>query len=117
KRNRNIIIYVDKEVEVHENHMWMTLYQIKQLMKHDNLVNMDTRTVLSCIPYYSYDVDYLSVKDMFTDQTMYHSMFHGNDKDVIPQIYHSINNYKMFNKQSYELVPITSLRNWTITDY
>ncbi len=117
KRNRNIIIYVEKEVEVYENHMWMTMYQIKQLMKHDNLVNMDTRTVLSCIPYYSYDENYLNVKDMFSDQSMYQSMFQGNDVNLIPQIYHSINNYKMFNKQNYELVPITSLRNWTITDY
>ena len=50
KRNRNIIIKVNEEVEVLPNHKWMTLGQIKELMKYDNLVNMDTRTVLSCIP-------------------------------------------------------------------
>ena len=47
KRNRNMIVYTDKEIEVKDSHMWMTLGQIKELMKVDNLVNMDTRTVLS----------------------------------------------------------------------
>ncbi len=47
KRNRNIIIKVDEEVPVLEDFRWMTLGQIKQLMYEDNMVNMDTRTVLS----------------------------------------------------------------------
>lgn len=47
KRNRNIIIKVDEEVEVLPDFRWMTLGQIKELMRYDNLVNMDTRTVLS----------------------------------------------------------------------
>lgn len=47
KRNRNIIIKVDEDVEVLEDYRWMTLGQIKELMHYDNLVNMDTRTVLS----------------------------------------------------------------------
>ena len=51
KRNRNIIIYVEDDIEVLPSHKWMTLGQLKELMKIDNLVNMDTRTVISCIPY------------------------------------------------------------------
>lgn len=47
KRNRNIIIKVDEEVEELEDFCWMTLGQIKELMRYDNMVNMDTRTVLS----------------------------------------------------------------------
>ncbi|GHT77552.1 dNDP-4-keto-6-deoxy-glucose-2,3- dehydratase [Bacteroidia bacterium] len=47
KRNRNIIIKVDEAVEAHEDFRWMTLGQIKELMREDNKVNMDTRTVLS----------------------------------------------------------------------
>ena len=47
KRNRNIIIKVDEEVEELEDFRWMTLGQIKELMRNDNMVNMDTRTVLS----------------------------------------------------------------------
>lgn len=47
KRNRNIIIEISEEIQVDSNYCWMTLGQIKQLMKIDNLVNMDTRTVIS----------------------------------------------------------------------
>lgn len=47
KRNRNIIIKVDEDVPVLEDFRWMTLGQIKELMQYDNMVNMDTRTVLS----------------------------------------------------------------------
>lgn len=47
KRNRNIIIKVNENIEVLPDFRWMTLGQIKELMHYDNLVNMDTRTVLS----------------------------------------------------------------------
>lgn len=54
KRNRNIIILVDEEVEVLPDFRWMTLGQIKSFMHYDNMVNMDTRTVLSGIEYVDY---------------------------------------------------------------
>jgi oxidase EvaA len=49
KRNRNIIIKVDEDIPVHEDFRWMTLAQLKRFMRTDNVVNMDTRTVLSGI--------------------------------------------------------------------
>lgn len=51
KRNRNIIIKVDEDVPVLPDYAWMTLGQIQQLLRVDNIVNMDTRTVLGCIPF------------------------------------------------------------------
>lgn len=56
KRNRNIIIKVDDDIEVLPDFRWMTIGQIKEFMHCDNMVNMDTRTVLSGIEY----VDYLT---------------------------------------------------------
>lgn len=56
KRNRNIIIKVDDDVKVDDDFRWMTLGQIKELMRYDNVVNMDTRTVLSGIDLCQYDV-------------------------------------------------------------
>lgn len=51
KRNRNMIVKMDESavIEVPDNFCWLTLKQIKHLLKYPNLVNMDTRTVLSCI--------------------------------------------------------------------
>lgn len=56
KRNRNIIVEVaeGEQLEVPENFIWTTLGQLKQLIRQDNLVNMDTRTVISGIPFGSY---------------------------------------------------------------
>ena len=51
KRNRNIIIKINDEINVHEDFIWLTLGQIKKLIQEDNLVNMDTRTVISGIPF------------------------------------------------------------------
>ena len=56
KRNRNIILKLEKEIEVHEDFIWLTLAQIKTLIQQDNLVNMDTRTVISGISF-EYDVE------------------------------------------------------------
>jgi oxidase EvaA len=50
KQNRNMIVEVDEDVPAGERFCWMTLAQIKELLKRPNLVNMDTRTVLACLP-------------------------------------------------------------------
>ena len=53
KRNRNIIIEIpeNEQVEIPDNFIWLTLKQLKDLMSMDNVVNMDTRTVISAINY------------------------------------------------------------------
>lgn len=57
KRNRNTIIEVEEEIEVLEDFCWLTLGQLKLLLKHENVVNMDTRTVISGIPLGNYEDD------------------------------------------------------------
>ncbi|MDF3293358.1 NDP-hexose 2,3-dehydratase family protein [Streptomyces sp. RB6PN23] len=47
KRNRNMVIEVDEEVELLDDFCWLSVSQISELLTVDNLVNMDTRTVLS----------------------------------------------------------------------
>tara|TARA_B100000315_G_C14379672_1_gene496854 strand:+ start:65 stop:436 length:372 start_codon:yes stop_codon:yes gene_type:complete len=47
KRNRNITIKVNDKIPVYENYKWMKLKQIVQLLNIDNMVNMDTRTVIA----------------------------------------------------------------------
>ncbi|MBT9145900.1 MAG: hypothetical protein DDT42_01777 [candidate division WS2 bacterium] len=61
KRNRNVIVEVSgkeaDELPEYDNFCWLTLGQIKYLLQHDNLINMDTRTVISCIAYGSFSAD------------------------------------------------------------
>lgn len=115
KRNRNIIIIVDDFVEVLDTHKWMTLGQIKQLMKYDNLVNMDTRTVISCIPFslkeYSYkELSY--AKTLFTDESFFDSVFFGDSGNKINKIYQYMNEFKMLDKSYVQLVDLFSLKGW-----
>ncbi|GAB2953476.1 NDP-hexose 2,3-dehydratase family protein [Nonomuraea fastidiosa] len=50
KRNRNMIVEVGEDVEAQEDFLWLPLEEVWRLLKLDNLVNMDARSVLSCLP-------------------------------------------------------------------
>lgn len=116
KRNRNIIIIVDDDVEVLESHRWMTLGQIKQLMRYDNLVNMDTRSVLSCIPFSMRDFTYNElrrIKSLFSRESLFNSMFFGDSGPKISEIYQCINDIKMKNDEV-QLVDLFSLQSWKL---
>jgi dTDP-4-dehydro-6-deoxy-alpha-D-glucopyranose 2,3-dehydratase len=53
KRNRNIIIEVpdNEEIKLGPNHCWLSIRQISKMLSIDNLINMDTRSVIGCINF------------------------------------------------------------------
>lgn len=51
KRNRNMVVEVFTDVEVLDGFHWLTLGQIHDLLAEDDIVNMDTRSVLACLPF------------------------------------------------------------------
>jgi len=118
KRNRNIVLLVeDEDIEVLPSHRWLTLYQLKQLMRYDNLVNMDTRTVLSCLPLAMLDDERGRMRKYFTDQSLYNSIFDAADQDDMAVIYNYINNYKMFACAKPELIRLDEMKNWQMDDW
>lgn len=53
KRNRNMIcIAPDNHLEEHDEYLWLTLGQISKLCSHENMVHLDTRSILGGINYY-----------------------------------------------------------------
>ncbi|MEG0453159.1 MAG: NDP-hexose 2,3-dehydratase family protein [Coprobacillus sp.] len=110
KRNRNMILLIEEDIKVENNFCWMTLHQIKELMQYKNLVNMDTRTVLSCIPYMDERLK-LNIKN----QELYKSMLSNDYKSEIINLYHDINNYKMFSEDYLEIVRLDKLKNWDVS--
>lgn len=115
KRNRNVIVLVDDDVDVLPTHKWMTLGQIKRLMDYDNLVNMDTRTVLSCLPWSFWgapDGLVAPVDAREIDAALLASIATPFDMDAINKAYRSLNNYKMFDTTHTELVSLTDLAEW-----
>lgn len=113
KRNRNIIIKVDEEVPVLEDYRWMTLGQIKELMHHDNMVNMDTRTVLSGLKV----SDFVSPLDEFNRMSQF-----GKDMILSSETNHSyistrehlswLTNLKSKYDLFVDFCPITDMPGW-----
>lgn len=119
KRNRNIIIMVDEDIEVLPSHRWMTLGTIKKLMKIDNLVNMDTRTVLSCIPFSLLaisEVEKCNISEMFTDKALFNSMFTEPCHRDMVRVFRYVNNYKMLHSCENKIVPLNEMSSWEFTD-
>ena len=120
KRNRNMIMIVNEEFEIYPNFKWMTLGQIKKLMEVDNLVNMDTRTVLSGIPLITQSVNEEDKKELlkyFSDEPLYHSIFNADPQSDLPWIFQRLNNYKMFKDVKLATVPLNQLVDWKIDEY
>ena len=119
KRNRNILIRVEEEIPVLPSHKWMTLRQIKALMRVDNLVNMDTRTVLSCIPFCRLQLSQSQdeeLKRLCSNPALYRSIFTSSEQNLLPDLYQYINNYKMFQNTQGSLVPLHQLEGWSVED-
>lgn len=119
KRNRNILIRVEEDIEVLPSHRWMTLGQIKRLMREENLVNMDTRTVLSCIPYYKLCLsngDKQELAACFEDIALFRSIFEETSENRFPMVYQYINNCKMFAENESKLVPLHQLKDWEMRE-
>jgi oxidase EvaA len=50
KSNRNMIVEVTEDVPLRDQFCWLTAGQIGELLRRDNVVNMDSRSIFSCIP-------------------------------------------------------------------
>ena len=74
KRNRNIIVEVEEneDLPAYDEFIWLTLRQIKELLGYPNVVNMDTRTVISCIQFGSYREIDLKLLEVFQNYSGIH---------------------------------------------
>lgn len=74
KRNRNIIVEVEEneDLPVYDEFIWLTLRQIKELLGYPNVINMDTRTVISCIQFGSYREIDLKLLEVFQSYSGIH---------------------------------------------
>jgi len=68
KRNRNIVVDLEEDIKLQPNFIWLTLGQIKSLMKYDHVVNMDSRTVIAGLPFGSYDKEVVSLFDHLSEK-------------------------------------------------
>lgn len=125
KRNRNIIIKVDEDLELFDNFIWLSLGQIKHLMCHNNLVNMDTRTVISGIPFGNFDDEQLNSFNFFDSEVNENSIENKFLKSTLltKNTLHTLDdivNYVTKQKCKYELevesLPLSDIKDWIIDD-
>ncbi|HST47026.1 NDP-hexose 2,3-dehydratase family protein [Jatrophihabitans sp.] len=50
KHNRNMVVEVAGDVEAEDGYRWISLGAVWALLQQDDVVNMDARSVLSCLP-------------------------------------------------------------------
>jgi len=125
KRNRNIILQIDEDVPVGEDFRWLTLGQIKALMNHDNVVNMDTRTVISGLRYHGH-VSGLSLYDFNRFMELLDVGSFGRDLFVSER---AISGFRTIDgilfwlsglKARYELlvdrIPLKAVEDWQVTE-
>jgi len=127
KRNRNIIVQVEDDIEVHENFCWLTLGQIKKLLTHDNLINMDTRTVISGIPFGDYQSEMIDFyrtlhpqptsSDEFKTSLLMSMLETERHLHEIEEIISWITHLKTKYELEVNRIPLKEVEKWTMDDY
>ena len=115
KRNRNIIIKVENDIKVEEDFCWLTLGQIKQLLIHDNIINMDTRTVISGIPYG--DLETLKVLNNnnandYEKAILLSDLNKKNTLHSFENIISWITKHKAFAELEVKKTPLNNIKDW-----
>lgn len=117
KRNRNMIVKVTDDIPVYEDFRWMTLGQIKELMQHDNCVNMDARTVIAGIDFAEHfvsDAEMTEMSDFGRD--MIKSAFTQSGVKTLREVLSWLTNLKSRYDLSVERVPLNQIKEWECGD-
>lgn len=121
KRNRNIIVEIpeDEEIEVKENFVWLTLGQLKDLMRHPNVMNMDSRTVISCIRFGNYSEHSLKMVSAFMqlntrsdNQLIYSMLSHDNHLHDLEYILHWMTSLKFKYELEVKPIGLSEMSHW-----
>lgn len=122
KRNRNIIIKIDEEIEVNPNFVWLTLGQLKKLMQIDNLVNMDARTVVSGIEFGGYDqhtvefFSYIGQRKSIEQSFLKSALINNKAKHSIEEIITFMTQIKSVNDLTVKQIPFSAMEGWEVTE-
>lgn len=120
KRNRNIIIEVTSDITIDEDFCWLTLGQIKELLKYDNIINMDTRTVISGIPYgdeATYNQFKTSITNPFAKGLLASELLVKNQLNSTEDIISWITRLKAFAELEVKPIPLNKVRDWHKDEY
>lgn len=121
KRNRNIIIEVDEsdDIETFDGFIWLSLGQVKELISYPNVLNMDTRTVISCITYGNYSEHSLKLMSLLlkksqdiSDDYLYSVLSADNHLHELQYIIQWITSLKFKYELDVKPIGISQMNHW-----
>ncbi|WP_171163342.1 NDP-hexose 2,3-dehydratase family protein [Streptomyces sp. I05A-00742] len=101
KRNRNVIVRTVEDVPVLDDFCWLGLDQIGRLLAMDDLVNMDTRTVLS---------------HLAGSAAPAAARFHGRALHTLPELLNWLTHHRTTDPTVRRRVPLRETAGWRVTD-
>jgi oxidase EvaA len=116
KRNRNIIIEVQGDVPVLPDYGWMTLGQIHKMMAQDNLVNMDSRTVIGCIPFGGGAGVSIKGNDPFKQKVLESVLAENGALHSVEELISWFTEQKVRYELDVERIPLNTVDEWEKTD-
>lgn len=127
KKNRNMVIEVHDDIPVYEDFIWLTLGQIKNALKTDNLINMDSRSVLATIPFLklvgglaNYKNDLISDQDSDLNLTpiakelIISSNTDDNGDSSLVEVLEWIDSMKAAYYLDVAKIPISDVKEWRV---
>lgn len=128
KLNRNMIVEALDDVPEREGFCWMTLAQIKHLLRLPNAVNMDARTVLACLPLLGADPQ-PSVEDEGTQlligdlplsnlarELLSSVLDHHRPRHSLTELLHWLTALKATFELRLEPIALDEMRDWSFDD-
>lgn len=97
KKNRNTVVETQKNIDASGHYRWMTIEDIRALIRVDNIVNMDTRSVLSTMINEYRAID--------------------NPVNKLSNIFKWCEMFELNNKMISKIVPLRSLHSWHKDEY
>lgn len=118
KRNQNMIVEPLGEVDAGEEFRWMTLGQIKTLLRRNNLVNMDARSVLSTIPLPTWEIEMLgSALTSFGADLVESARSHVPPARSIRDILNWFSRMRVSYDRDVQRRGLDELNAWEVSDY
>lgn len=115
KRNRNMVVETNEDFALGDDFCWLTLRQLKDFAREDFAVNMDARSVLSCLS--RSDDASAGPGDRTSERASHPSSAEAGPRHSTPDLARWLSAIR--ERSSIELVhrPLHQLRNWSCDEH
>jgi oxidase EvaA len=113
------------DIPIHDNFIWLTLGHIKELMRYDNLINMDARTVISGIYYGEFNGEATNLLRFFmngdkntgvsSNNFLKSALSSAGAENSVGNIIHFLTDIKSKYDLFVDKIPLNMVKDWSIS--